>query len=80
MQNRNLDHLAKEIADDGFTSDFILCFDELDVNLQPEEVDRWVKKGSKVVPSALSKEKRAFIANTIANASGDSVAHHQIFA
>ena len=80
LHKLNLDHLAKMIADDGLTSDFIFCSDELGVNLQPEEVERWVKKGSKVVSSALSKDKRAFTANIIANASGDLVAHHQIFA
>jgi hypothetical protein len=80
LHKLNLDHLAKMIADDGLTPDFIFCTDELGVNLQPEEVERWVKKGSKVVSSALSKDKRAFTANIIANASGDLVAHHQIFA
>lgn len=80
LHKLNLDHLAKMIADDGLTSDFIFCADKLGVNLQPEEVERWVKKGSKVVSSALSKDKRAFTANIIANASGDLVAHHQIFA
>ena len=80
LHKLNLDHLAKMIADDGLTPDFIFCTDELGVNLQPEGVERWVKKGSKVVSSALSKDKRAFTANIIANASGDLVAHHQIFA
>jgi hypothetical protein len=75
--------------------EFIFCSDELGVHLQreeverwvkkgvhfqPEEVERWVKKGSRVVASLLSLDKRQFTANIIENASGDLVAHHQIFA
>lgn len=71
----NLDHLAKLIVEDGL----IYCTDEVGVLLQPEEVERWVKRGSKVVSSTLSKDKRAFTANIIANASGNIVTHHQIF-
>jgi hypothetical protein len=79
LHKLNLDHLAKMIADHGLTPEFIFCSDELGVHLQPEEVERWVKKGSKVVASSLSLDKRQFTANIIANASGDLVAHHQIF-
>lgn len=79
LHKLNLDHLAKMIADDGLTPEFIFCTDELGVHLQPVEVERWVKKGSKVVASSLSLDKRQFTANIIANASGDLVAHHQIF-
>lgn len=79
LHKLNLDHLAKMIADDGLTAEFIFCTDELGVNLQPEEVERWVKKGSKVVSSTLSLDKRAFTANIMANAAGELIAHHQIF-
>ena len=79
LHQLNLDHLAKMIADDGLTADFIFCTDELGVNLQPEEVERWVKKGAKVVSSSLSLDKRSFTANIIANARGNVVCHHQIF-
>ena len=79
LHQLNLDHLAKMIAEDGLTSDFIFCTDELGVNLQPEEVERWVKKGAKVVSSSLSLDKRSFTANIIANATGEVIAHHQIF-
>ena len=51
LHRLNLDHLAEMIADDGLTPEFIFCTDELGVHLQLEEVERWVKKGSKVVAS-----------------------------
>ena len=79
LHRLNLDHLAKMIADDGLTPEFIFCTDELGVHLQPEEVERWVKKGSKVVASTLSLDKRQFTANIIANAAGEMIGHHQIF-
>ena len=79
LHQLNLDHLSKMISEDGLMPSFIFCTDEIGVNLQPEEVERWVKKGTKVVSSSLSADKRSFAANIIANASGEVIAHHQIF-
>jgi hypothetical protein len=78
LHQLNLDHLSVMISE-GLTANFIFCTDELGVNLQPEEVERWVKKGTKVVSFSLSADKRSFTANIIANAAGEVIAHHQIF-
>jgi hypothetical protein len=38
------------------------------------------EKGTKVVPSTLSEDKRSFTANIFGNAAGKVIGHHQIFA
>ena len=76
----NLDFLAKQISEHGLSTEFIFCSDEVGVNLQPSEVEKWVKKGSKVVASSLTEDKRSFTANIFGNAAGKVIGHHQIFA
>jgi hypothetical protein len=79
LHKLNLDHLEKMIAGKGLTPKFICCTDELGGHLRPEEVERWVRKGSKVVASTLSLDKWQFTANIIANAAGEMAGHHQIY-
>lgn len=76
----NLDFLAKQISEHGLSTEFIFCSDEVGVNLQPSEIEKWVKKGSKVVASSLTEDKRSFTANVFGNAAGKVIGHHQIFA
>lgn len=75
----NLDHLAIMITE-GLEEEFIFCCDEVGVHMQPEEVERWVPTGATSVPSKLNGDKRQFTANIFANAAGEVIAHHQIFA
>ena len=80
LHELNLDFLAKQISENGLSAEFIFCTDEVGVNLQPSEVEKWVKKGTKVVASTLSEDKRSFTANIFGNAAGKVIGHHQIFA
>ena len=50
------------------------------MNLQPGEVEEWVKKGSKVVASSLTENIGSFTASVFGNRAGKVIGHHQIFA
>ena len=80
LHELNLDFLAKQISENGLSAEFIFCTDEVGVNLQPSEVEKWVKKGTKVVAaSTLSEDKRSFTTNIFGNAAGKVIGHHQTF-